>query len=273
MLERALDAASAEGREEVCEHQRAARAVADSAPAAAGRLRRSLHARRRLSRAPGTRAPHGVAGSTAIKYMARTVVSVSEGSRPARRRSPTEAVTGESSRIRGSGSWARCGRGGGDDGASGSRRYPSPTTTAVAVPSELPARMSARSFRRDSRRLRILMLGPVGGLHVEAMARAVYDRGHEVIVGGPVWPVASDSPTLNHHIPVSVRTWPTARWMRRLFRDTRPDVVHAHWMPIAGLALLYGASPLVVSAWGSDVFRASPLRGSPGGSSRTMPTC
>ena len=29
-------------------------------------------------------------------------------------------------------------------------------------------------------------------------------------------------------------------------------------MPIAGLALLYGASPLVVSAWGSDVFRASP---------------
>jgi glycosyltransferase involved in cell wall biosynthesis len=34
-------------------------------------------------------------------------------------------------------------------------------------------------------------------------------------------------------------------------------VVHAHWLPIGRLALLYGASPLVVSAWGSDVFRAS----------------
>ena len=102
------------------------------------------------------------------------------------------------------------------------------------------------------------MLGPIGGLHVEAMAGAVYDRGHEVIVGGPVWPGASYSPPLDQPIPVSVRTWPTARWMRRLLRETRPDVVHAHWMPIAGLALLYGASPLVVSAWGSDVFRASP---------------
>ena len=69
-----------------------------------------------------------------------------------------------------------------------------------------------------------------------------------------------DSHIRHHPIPVSVRTWPTARWLRRLLRETQPDVVHAHWMPTAGLALLYGASPLVVSAWGSDVFRASPLQ-------------
>ena len=31
------------------------------------------------------------------------------------------------------------------------------------------------------------MLGPIGGFHVEPMARAVYDHGYEVIVGGPVW--------------------------------------------------------------------------------------
>jgi glycosyltransferase involved in cell wall biosynthesis len=89
------------------------------------------------------------------------------------------------------------------------------------------------------------------------MAGAVHDRGYDVVVGGPVWLSSPDSPLANSPIPVSVRTWPTARWMRRLLRDTRPDVVHAHWMPVAGLACLYGASPLVVSAWGSDVFLAS----------------
>ncbi len=120
--------------------------------------------------------------------------------------------------------------------------------------------MSASAADGGSRRLRILMLGPIGGFHVEPMARAVYDHGYEVIVGGPVWAGVRDSHIRHHPIPVSVRTWPTARWMRRLLRETRPDVVHAHWMPTAGLALLYGASPLVVSAWGSDVFRASPLQ-------------
>jgi L-malate glycosyltransferase len=101
------------------------------------------------------------------------------------------------------------------------------------------------------------MLGPVGSLHVEHMARAVHDEGYEVVVGGPLWPGASDSSLLDQPMAVSVRTWPTARWMRRLLRETRPDVVHAHWMPIAGLALLYGASPLVASAWGSDVFAST----------------
>ena len=77
------------------------------------------------------------------------------------------------------------------------------------------------------------MLGPIGGFHVEPMARAVYDHGYEVIVGGPVWADVRDSHIRHHPIPVSVRTWPTARWLRRLLRETQPDVVHAHWMPTA----------------------------------------
>jgi glycosyltransferase involved in cell wall biosynthesis len=108
-----------------------------------------------------------------------------------------------------------------------------------------------------ARPLRILLLGPVGGFHVEPMAQAVYERGHEVIVGGPVWDGGNTAHLMDDAIPVVPRTWPTARWLRRLLRETRPDVVHAHWMPVAALALLYGASPLIVSAWGSDVFRAA----------------
>jgi glycosyltransferase involved in cell wall biosynthesis len=47
-------------------------------------------------------------------------------------------------------------------------------------------------------------------------------------------------------------------WVRRLLREVRPDLVHAHWFPgFALAATLAGASPLIVMAWGSDVFRAN----------------
>jgi glycosyltransferase involved in cell wall biosynthesis len=101
------------------------------------------------------------------------------------------------------------------------------------------------------------MLGPIGGFHVEPMAVAVQERGYDVTLAGPIWPGYSHATLETPDVPVAIRTWPTSRWMRRLLRDTQPDLVHAHWMPIAALALLYGASPLVVSAWGSDVFQAT----------------
>jgi glycosyltransferase involved in cell wall biosynthesis len=104
--------------------------------------------------------------------------------------------------------------------------------------------------------LRILMLGPLNTAHVEHMAVAVRQRGYDVVVAGEEWSDALDSILADHGIPVHVRTWPTARWMRRLLRQTSPDVVHAHWMPIAEQALLYGARPLIATPWGSDVFLA-----------------
>jgi glycosyltransferase involved in cell wall biosynthesis len=110
------------------------------------------------------------------------------------------------------------------------------------------------------RPLRILMLGPLKNVHVEHMAVAVRQRGYDVIVAGEEWGEAQDSSLADHGIEVHVRTWPTARWMRSVLRETRPDVVHAHWMPIAAQALLYGARPLIATAWGSDVFLAGRLQ-------------
>jgi glycosyltransferase involved in cell wall biosynthesis len=109
----------------------------------------------------------------------------------------------------------------------------------------------------EHRPLRILMLGPLGNAHVEHMAIAVKQQGYDVVVAGEMWTDAWDSKLAEHGIPVHVRTWPTARWMRRLFAETGPDVVHAHWIPIAGQALVYGANPLVATAWGSDVLLAN----------------
>jgi glycosyltransferase involved in cell wall biosynthesis len=108
-----------------------------------------------------------------------------------------------------------------------------------------------------ARRLRVLILGPVNSVHVEHLALGVREQGHEVVVGGEAWEGLPGSVLPAEGVPVSIRTWPTARWLRRLLRETRPDVIHANWLPTAGLAALYGAFPLVAMAWGSDVYRSS----------------
>jgi L-malate glycosyltransferase len=94
------------------------------------------------------------------------------------------------------------------------------------------------------------------------------DQGLKVIVAGDVEPSLPDS-----GLPaggIEVRTAPRSRrstvygllrhvvWIRRLLHELQPEVVHAHWFPGFGFfAALARASPLVVMAWGSDVYRAN----------------
>lgn len=116
--------------------------------------------------------------------------------------------------------------------------------------------------------LQVLMLGTVNHPHVEHLALALRDRGLELVVAGDVEPSFPDSalPAAG----IEVRIAPRSRrrtvyglvrhvvWIRRLLRELRPEVVHAHWFPGFGFfAALAGASPLVVTAWGSDVYRAN----------------
>jgi glycosyltransferase involved in cell wall biosynthesis len=119
--------------------------------------------------------------------------------------------------------------------------------------------------------LRLLMLGTVNHPHVEHLAIAMADRGIQVTVGGDT---LADLPgSVLAGTDVRVRPSPSVRrnsargiaahvrWIRRLIREERPDVVHAHWLPgFAFCAALAGARPLVAMAWGSDVLRARPLQ-------------
>lgn len=116
--------------------------------------------------------------------------------------------------------------------------------------------------------VRVLMLGTLNHPHVEHLAVAMQERGLRVLVGGDVEPSLPES-----RLPdagVEVREAPRVRrrtvsglvrhvaWIRRLLREFRPAVVHAHWFPGFGFfAALARASPLVVMAWGSDVYRAN----------------
>jgi len=116
--------------------------------------------------------------------------------------------------------------------------------------------------------LTLLMLGTVNHPHVEHLSLAMQELGHRVVVGGDVEPSLPESvlPAAGIDIHVSPqvprRTVAGAvkhvRWTKRLLREVRPHVVHAHWIPgFAFFAAAAKASPLVVMAWGSDVLRAN----------------
>lgn len=111
--------------------------------------------------------------------------------------------------------------------------------------------------RRPSDALRILMIGPVNSPHVEHLALAMHERGLQVHVGGDVWDGLPPSVLPAAGVPVDTVTAPLVLWLRRVIGELRPHVVHAHWTPFAFKTLLAGARPLVVTPWGSDVYRVS----------------
>jgi glycosyltransferase involved in cell wall biosynthesis len=106
--------------------------------------------------------------------------------------------------------------------------------------------------------VRILMLGTLNTPHVEHLAIAMQERGHDVHVAGDVTPAYPPSSLPAARVPARVVTIPAIPTVRRLLRELEPDVVHAHWLyGFAFLAALTGARPLVAMAWGSDVFGAN----------------
>jgi glycosyltransferase involved in cell wall biosynthesis len=118
---------------------------------------------------------------------------------------------------------------------------------------------------------RVLMLGPVNHPHVEHLALAMHERGLDVTAAGHAEPDLPPSalPAAGVRVldaPRALRRTAGGAashvcWIRRLDRELRPDVVHAHWLcGYAALAAMAGASPLVAMAWGSDVLRANRLR-------------
>lgn len=109
--------------------------------------------------------------------------------------------------------------------------------------------------------LRVLVVGWPNSPHLASWADAVRAAGHEVHVAGrdaPQLPPSAPGPYV-HVLPAEgpplVRSLRQGRALAALTKQLRPDLVHAHWLPEFGwLAAREGLSPLVVSAWGSDVF-------------------
>jgi glycosyltransferase involved in cell wall biosynthesis len=87
------------------------------------------------------------------------------------------------------------------------------------------------------------------------------ELGHEVAVAGePAGPLP-ESQLAAAGIPTTEIRGRNLLALRRAVRRTRPDVVHAHWLPGAAfMAALVRARPLISMAWGSDVYAADRRR-------------
>lgn len=117
-------------------------------------------------------------------------------------------------------------------------------------------------------RPRLLLVGWVNSPHVVAWAKAMAQRGWDVHVAGelaPEWPDSGLDDVVQTRVlevsgPPGLRARRLARELDRVSAELRPDVVHAHYLTIFGfIAALTRPRPLVMSAWGSDVYRANAL--------------
>ena len=114
--------------------------------------------------------------------------------------------------------------------------------------------------------LRVLQVGPLYNNHLRrwsanaaALGCAVYAAGHVRPGRRPV-----DLAGVIEQVeiaPEALSALGDARhvaWLRGVIRRFEPDLIHAHWLPKWGyLAALSRHRPLVVTAWGSDVYLAT----------------
>ncbi|MFN8060125.1 MAG: glycosyltransferase family 4 protein [Vicinamibacterales bacterium] len=106
-----------------------------------------------------------------------------------------------------------------------------------------------------SARLRLCFYGWSSHIHVRRWVEAFVERGHDVSVIS----VGKDTMPIQGARVVPLRSRRhnfvlQSLEFRALLKWLRPDVVHAHWAPLGYLPAICGTRPLVVSAWGSDVY-------------------
>jgi len=104
--------------------------------------------------------------------------------------------------------------------------------------------------------MKLCFIGWADHVHVERWAGYFAERGHDVAV-------ISLSGLGSY--PTGVRQYALGleqrgpRWkilkLRYLLTKIRPDLLHVHWAPFSALAVRASSLPLVVTAWGSDVYR------------------
>jgi glycosyltransferase involved in cell wall biosynthesis len=120
--------------------------------------------------------------------------------------------------------------------------------------------------------MKVLMLAPGGSIHSRRPLRWLLERGHEVTFVDAVDPAPAPSARyrfvprprpkvtwLSRHLlprrwADELVNWVVAVQLRRIWKRTRPDVVHVHWVDSrAYRCVLGGLKPLVLSVWGTDV--------------------
>jgi hypothetical protein len=105
--------------------------------------------------------------------------------------------------------------------------------------------------------MKICYLANARSIHTQRWAKHFTTRGHEVAVISFQFGAIEGVRTICLSSAVSVSHLNIVRLLprvRRIVREISPDVLHAHYATSYGLAgVLAGRSPLIITAWGSDV--------------------
>jgi glycosyltransferase involved in cell wall biosynthesis len=111
----------------------------------------------------------------------------------------------------------------------------------------------------------VLHLGPLHSVHLARWVELSRGLGLRVLVGGHLRE-HSDSAVSPHSVDELHRS-PAApsddagcqslAWLDALLQRAQPDLVHGHWLPGWAATAVRTGAPVVVSAWGSDVYMAS----------------
>jgi glycosyltransferase involved in cell wall biosynthesis len=122
-----------------------------------------------------------------------------------------------------------------------------------------PDRNQPDRNQRNRDRLAIVLLAPAASVHTARWSAALARAGHRVVVAS--WQPGPGLPGVDVRVAPAIGTWPagravlTVRWLRRLIRDVRPDVVHVQSVGAHGLmaVALPGSAARVVTPWGSEL--------------------
>lgn len=129
------------------------------------------------------------------------------------------------------------------------------------MPWRVPSKVRAE-VAETPRPLKICYLGWGFHVHLERWAGYFARAGHEVTVVSVSGTGRYPPGVRQHRLGFEERS---LRWRRlhlrwRLWR-IRPDILHVHWAHFAGLADRFWKGPLIVTAWGSDVYRLGEFSG------------
>lgn len=119
--------------------------------------------------------------------------------------------------------------------------------------------------RRGARPPTVLQLGPLYNNHLRRWSEHALALGWSVYAAGHVSPGRRpvDLAGIAQRVEVAPRTLYGAApktklaWLVDLIRALNPDLIQAHWLPNWGyFATLAAARPVVLTAWGSDLYEA-----------------
>lgn len=107
--------------------------------------------------------------------------------------------------------------------------------------------------------IRILLLANAASIHtvrwVNAIANSQDYEVHLVSLDPPLDKIQSNVTVWVAPVPTVWGYFLNAPFVRRVIREVRPELVHAHYLSGYGtLARLVGFHPLVLSVWGADVY-------------------